>query len=73
MFTMSLGWEIYERTGSTLAPGFGGLTQVIAMILGTLPAGPFADLYNRKRIIVGMPNILVGTSLARTFLWATSA
>src|ERR1019366_102953 len=56
MFTMALGWEIYERTYQTpysaLALGLMGLTLMIPMFLFTLPAGHIADNYNRKRIIV---------------------
>jgi MFS family permease len=64
MFAMALGWEIYERTGSALALGFVGLTQVIPMILCTLPAGHFADIYNRKRIIVLATLVVAGANLA---------
>lgn len=64
MFTMALGWELYERTGSALALGLVGLTQVIPMIVCTLPAGHFADLYNRKRIIVLMTMTVAVVNLA---------
>ena len=73
MFTMALGWEIYERTGSALALGFVGLTQVIPMILCTLPAGHFADIYNRKRIIVLMTLIIAGANLALAGISAARA
>ena len=73
MFTMALGWEIYERTGSALALGFVGLTQVIPMILCTLPAGHFADLYNRKRIIVLMTVIIAGANLVLAGISAARA
>src|SRR5882672_2586941 len=63
MFAMALGWELYERTGSALALGFVGLTQVIPMLLCTLPAGHFADIYNRKRIIVLATLIVAGANL----------
>ena len=73
MFAMALGWELYERTGSALALGFVGLTQVIPMIVCTLPAGHFADLYNRKRIIVLMTLILATVNLALTGISAARA
>jgi MFS family permease len=63
MFAMALGWELYERTHSALALGFVGLTQVLPMILCTLPAGHFADLYNRKRIIVLMTLIVAAANI----------
>ena len=56
MVVMAVGWEIYERTHQSryaaLALAGVGLTQVIPMILLTLPAGHVADNYNRKRVIV---------------------
>src|SRR5205809_2422003 len=54
MLTVAVGWELYERTHSALALGLVGLTQMVPMVLFTLPAGHVADNYNRKRIIVLM-------------------
>src|SRR5512137_1831164 len=54
MLTVAVGWELYERTGSALALGLVGLTQMIPMFLFTLPAGHFADNHERKRIIIWM-------------------
>ncbi|MCU0783715.1 MAG: MFS transporter [Verrucomicrobia bacterium] len=73
MFVMGLGWELYERTRSALVLGFVGLTQVIPMILCTLPAGHFADIYNRKHIIVLMTLIVAGANLALAGISAASA
>lgn len=61
MFVMALGWELYERTHSALALGLVGLTQVVPMVLFTLPAGHLADNHSRKRIIV-LTTILVATA-----------
>ena len=73
MFAMALGWELYERTGSALALGFVGLTQVIPMIVCTLPAGHFADLWNRKRIIILTTLIVAVTNLALAGISAAGA
>jgi len=54
MLTVAVGWELYEKTGSALALGLVGLTQMIPMVLFTLPAGHMADNYSRKRIIILM-------------------
>ena len=43
MLTVAVGWELYERTGSALALGLVGLTEMTAMVLLTLPAGHLAD------------------------------
>ena len=63
MFAMALGWEIYDRTGSAMALGLVGLTQMIPMFLFTLPAGHVADNYNRKRVVVLMTAIIAAASL----------
>ena len=73
MFAMALGWELYERTGSALALGFVGLTQVIPMIVCTLPSGHFADRYNRKRIIVLMTMIFAAVNIALAGISAARA
>jgi MFS family permease len=54
MLAVAVGWEIYERTGSTLALGFAGLAGVVPMFLFTLPAGHVADNYSRKHVIIWM-------------------
>src|SRR5919197_4645680 len=54
MLTVTVGWELYERTRSSLALGLVGLTQMVPMILFILPAGHVADNYERKRTILGM-------------------
>src|SRR6266704_474841 len=54
MLIVAVGWELYERTHSALALGLVGLTQMVPMILFTLPAGHVADNHDRKRIIVAM-------------------
>ena len=45
MVTVAVGWELYKRTHSTLALGLVGLTQMLPMVLFTLPAGHVADNY----------------------------
>ena len=57
MLTVAVGWELYERTHSTLSLGLVGLAQMIPMFIFTLPAGHLADNYNRKRIILWMTGI----------------
>ncbi len=63
MLAVAVGWEIYERTGTTmargtLALGFVGLVQVIPMFLFTFPAGHVADNYNRKQVIIWMQAVV---------------
>ena len=65
MLTVAVGWELYERTHSALALGLVGLTQMVPMVLFTLPAGHVADNYNRQRVIVLMTFIIACASLGR--------
>jgi len=73
MFAMAVSWELYERTHSALKLGLVGLTQMIPMILFTLPSGHVADNYNRKRVIVFTTLLIAATSVAMTFISAASA
>ena len=63
MFAMAVSWELYERTRSALALGLVGLTQMVPMLLLTLPAGHVADNYNRKRVVMWMMAILAVASV----------
>ena len=73
MLTVAVGWELYERTRSALALGLVGLTQMLPMILFTLPAGHVADNYDRKRIIVLMNFVIACASLGLTLISALGA
>jgi MFS family permease len=73
MLTVAVGWELYERTHSALNLGFVGLTQMLPMILFTLPAGHLADNYNRKRIILMMSAVMAATSLGLTLISLSQA
>ena len=73
MLTVAVGWELYERTHSALALGLVGLTQMVPMVLFTLPAGHIADNYNRKKLIVWMTFIIAMASLGLTLISALHA
>jgi MFS family permease len=73
MFVMALGWELYERTNSAFALGLVGLTQVVPMVLFTLPAGHLADNYNRKSIIVLTTILVASANLGMTLISAAHA
>ena len=59
MLSLAVDWEIYHRTKSALALAFVGLSQMVAILLCTLPAGYISDNFNRKRVILLM-TLLVG-------------
>ncbi|MGA3162687.1 MAG: MFS transporter [Verrucomicrobiota bacterium] len=73
MFLLAVGWELYERTGSALALGLVGLTQMIPIFLFTLPAGHVADNYNRKRIVALMAIVIAMASLGMAVVSALKA
>ncbi len=73
MLTVAVGWELYERTHSALALGLVGLTQMVPMILFTLPAGHLADNHDRKRIIVLMTAVIAAASVGLAFISALRA
>jgi MFS family permease len=73
MLTVAVGWELYERTHSALALGLVGLTQMMPMVLFTLPAGHVADNFERKRIIVLMNLVIAGASVGLTLISALGA
>ena len=73
MLTVAVGWELYERTNSALALGLVGLTQMVPMILFTLPAGHVADNHERKRIIILMTLAIGCASLGLTLISAFGA
>ena len=68
MLTVAVGWELYERTNSALALGLVGLTQMVPMVLFTLPAGHVADNFDRKRIILLMTLVIGCASAGLTLI-----
>jgi MFS family permease len=70
MLSVAVDWEIYERTHSTLALGLVGLSQMVAIVLWTLPAGYIADNFNRKRVILLMNLLICLSALSLTLISA---
>lgn len=71
MLSVAVGWELYERTSSTLALGLVGLVQVVPVILLSLPAGQLADRYNRRAIVLVAQLLLALCSLGLALVsWA---
>jgi len=52
MFTVVVGWRIYDETGSVLALGGIGLTQFLPAVLLVLPAGHVVDRFDRRMVLV---------------------
>ncbi|MGH7364979.1 MAG: MFS transporter [Candidatus Rokuibacteriota bacterium] len=53
MLGVSVGWQLYELTGSALDLGLVGLVQFVPMVLLTLVVGQVADRCDRRLIVVG--------------------
>jgi MFS family permease len=68
MLTVAIGWEIYERTHSSLLLGLVGLTAFVPMVLMTLPAGHVADTRERKSVIISMQAVLACTAMGLAFI-----
>src|SRR5471032_2825704 len=66
MLVVAIDWELYQRTHSALALAFVGLSLMIPMILCTIPAGHFADIFNRKKIVLTSTLVLAVVSLCLT-------
>src|SRR5882762_4808500 len=68
MLTVAVGWELYERTHKALNLGFVGLTQMIPMLIFTLPAGHIADNHDRKKIIMAMTLLVACASAGLAYI-----
>lgn len=73
MLVVAVDWELYQRTHSALPLAMVGLSVMLPMILFTVPAGHFADTFNRKKIILTTTLILTvvsaGLAMASAFLF----
>ncbi|MGO4111551.1 MFS transporter [Paenibacillus sp. YAF4_2] len=51
ILSVTIGWQMYDLTGSAFKLGLVGLAQFLPMLLLTLPAGQTADRYDRRTIV----------------------
>ena len=49
---VSVGYELYSRTGSKLALGWVGLSQALPLLLLALPSGQLADRFDRRWLMI---------------------
>jgi len=73
MLVVAIDWELYQRTHSALSLAFVGLSLMVPMILFTVPAGHFADTFNRKKIILATTLVLSAASIGLTLISYFSA
>ena len=74
MQKVAIGWEIYERTNSSLALALVGLVQFLPQALFMLLAGHITDQHNRKGVLMCALafNALAATGLAVNAAWGGS-
>lgn len=59
MQSVIVGWHLYNLTGSVLALGLIGLTEVIPQISVSLFAGHYVDILDRRKIILNTSLLLL--------------
>lgn len=64
-----VGWHIYELTKDPLSLGLIGLAEIIPNFSIALFAGHFADVYNRKKMVIFSYALFI---LSGILMWATS-
>jgi len=71
IISVSVGWQMYDETGSALYLGLIGLFQFLPSLLLILVTGSVADRYNRRAIVAIC--LAVGSACALALLVLTSA
>ena len=59
-----IGWHVYSITKDPLSLGLIGLVEIIPNFSVTLFAGHFADLYDRKKIVITCLSVLMFSGIA---------
>jgi MFS family permease len=62
MINVSVGWLLYERTGSAWALGLVGLVELAPALFLMVPAGNAADRYPRRNIGIVAHSLLAGAA-----------
>jgi MFS family permease len=73
MLSVTVGWEVYRRTGSAFALGLIGLASAIPVIALAIPAGHVADRFSRRTILMASQLVSLGTSVALAWVSFTAA
>jgi MFS family permease len=71
--TVTVGWELYERTGNAFDLGLVGLVQVIPVVALALPAGQIIDRFDRRRVVILALLIMIAASVGLTAVSWTGA
>ena len=68
MLNTAIGWELYQRTNSTIALALVGVAQITPLLLLTLPAGHVADQHDRRAIIMWTEIVMALSCAGLTFV-----
>ena len=66
ILTVSVGWQLYELTGSAWSLGLVGLFELLPVVLLMIPAGNAADRYPRRTIAILAQMLFVAAALGLT-------
>lgn len=69
MLSVTVGWEVYRRTGSAFALGLIGLAAALPVIALAIPAGHLADRLPRRTIL--MASQLISASCSGALAWVS--
>jgi MFS family permease len=74
MLSVSVGWHLYERTGSAWALGLVGATELLPVFLLMPVTGAVADRFPRRRVAaIAHAVIAVATTLIALVTWGASS
>jgi MFS family permease len=73
MLSVTVGWEIYRRTGSAFALGLIGLASALPVITLAIPAGHVADRFPRRTVLMVSQIVSICTSVALAWVSFTVA
>jgi len=68
MLSVTVGWEVYRRTGSAFALGLIGLAGALPVIAFAIPAGHIADRFSRRTVIMVSQIISIFASATLAFI-----
>jgi len=70
VLAVTVGWELYERTGSPAMLGYAGLAQFLPVLLLALVTGQAADRFSRKLVVqVAQTTIALSALGLATLSW----
>ena len=68
ILSTAVGWDLYERTGSTWALGLVGVYELLPVLVFLIPAGQAADRQPRRRVAALASVLLCAAALGLAFV-----